>query len=102
MVVTAAHINPDSLVHVAILGRIVRQFCLDLRGNKGKHVLTSTEEDLSGSIISPGLLLVEAFKGILLIALFAALVGFDERGVEEKEEGFDQAWAFVLTLNGEN
>lgn len=102
MVVIAAHINPDSLVLVAILRRIVRQLCLDLRGNKSQHVLTTTKEDFSGSIISPGLLLVEALKGILLIALFAALVGFDEGGVEEKEERFNQARGFVLTLTGED
>jgi hypothetical protein len=96
------HINPDSLILVAVLGVGLLQLRLKLCSDKSEHILTTTEEDLSSSIISPGLLLVKALKGVLLVALGTALVGFDERGVEEEEKGFNQPWGFVLALAGED
>lgn len=83
------HINPDSLILVAILGVGLLQLRLKLCSDKSEHILTAPEEDFSSSIISPGLLLVKALKGILLVTLGTALVGFDERGVEKEEEGFN-------------
>lgn len=89
----STYVNPDSLL---VPLSVVFPLGLQLRGDKRQHFFSPTEENPASDIISPCLLLVEALEGILLRALGAALVRFDEGGPEEEEEGFEQAESLYL------
>lgn len=64
---TYTYVDPNPLFG-ATSGNILG-LGLELSGNKRQHILPTTKEDLSRSIVSPGLFLVETFKGTLLGAV---------------------------------
>lgn len=89
------YINPDALLLPVLLRALLGGLSLRLCCDKRKHVLPALQENLPGSIICTGLLLIEALEGILLGTLFIAVMRFDEAGVEEEQERLEEARSLV-------